>query len=270
MKKPSALIIDDDQLFRTVIETMILPHTDLITSSPNAENGMYFVSSERPDFIFLDNQLPRLNGNEVVELYKEISPESQIILMSGAFKMDEVADAIEHKVDHVVTKRQLTEEKIAAIFQSNKKKEEEIKKMTRSSLLPLRKRKNTDKRKMNIAIVDDDELFSFGLNWVLNKMKRSNSEDCFAVYPDAKSFYTSFQVAKPDIVFLDYYLEETTAKTVLEHLKQNAPEAKVLIVSSQDDPVIALELSEMNIYGYIIKSENWKERLAGYVKDLAI
>ncbi|NND93477.1 MAG: response regulator [Flavobacteriales bacterium] len=268
MKKPSVLIIDDDSLFSEVIKTVISPFAEQVIHASSAENGIHFVSKDKPDFIFLDNRLPKLNGTDVIDLYKEISPESHIVLMSNTFLIDDVADAINQKVDLVVAKRQLSEQKISAIlnsFRTTRKEDEPA----YGNIFSLKNKEKEDGNR-NIAIVDDDELFSFQLNWVLNKLKRSASIDSISVYTDSKGLNSSFSQTIPDIIFLDYYLKETNAKYILKYLRKYAPDAKVIIVSSQDDPEIAIELTELTVYGYINKSGDWQARVADYVEELAI
>lgn len=110
--KPEILIINDDQLFAEKLKCNLSSFSANVSIANNAENGSHFVSNVEPEVFFLDHKLPKLEGNEVITLYKELSPKSKIILMSDQFDMGEVVSAIENKADYILNKNEINNDKL--------------------------------------------------------------------------------------------------------------------------------------------------------------
>jgi two-component system, LytTR family, response regulator len=68
-KKIRALIVDDEPLARSLVRKMIGNHPDIEVLG-ECENGLQAISvieSEKPDLVFLDVQMPEVNGFAVIE-----------------------------------------------------------------------------------------------------------------------------------------------------------------------------------------------------------
>jgi two-component system, LytTR family, response regulator len=70
MKKVKALIIDDEQLARDIIRIYLkkFENIELIGESSNGFDGIKKINDLKPDLIFLDIQMPKLTGFEMLEL----------------------------------------------------------------------------------------------------------------------------------------------------------------------------------------------------------
>lgn len=66
---------------------------------------------------------------------------------------------------------------------------------------------------------------------------------------------------RPDIITLDYTLPDYDGERLLEIIKQELPEAEVIIISGQEDVKTAISLLKNGAYDYIVKDEDTKERL---------
>lgn len=71
MKK--ALIIDDEPLARLVVKEFLKLHADveLIGECENGYEGLKAIDQLQPDLIFLDIQMPKINGFEMLELVEQ-------------------------------------------------------------------------------------------------------------------------------------------------------------------------------------------------------
>ncbi|KAF0151517.1 MAG: two component transcriptional regulator LytTR family [Ignavibacteria bacterium] len=70
MKKIRTLIIDDEQLGRDLIKAYIAKHEgyEVLAECNNGFDGIKQINEMKPDLIFLDIQMPKLTGFEMLEL----------------------------------------------------------------------------------------------------------------------------------------------------------------------------------------------------------
>ena len=68
--KYTALIIDDEKLAREIIKKFLEQHIniELVGECSNGFDGVKTINELKPDLIFLDIQMPKLNGFEMLEL----------------------------------------------------------------------------------------------------------------------------------------------------------------------------------------------------------
>ncbi len=66
----TAVIVDDEELARCVLRELIAKHSDIeiIAECANGFEAVKAVSERKPDLLFLDIQMPKLDGFEVLEL----------------------------------------------------------------------------------------------------------------------------------------------------------------------------------------------------------
>ena len=68
--KTRAVIVDDEELARQVIRELLAPHPEIevVGECANGFEAVKIVTETKPDLIFLDIQMPKLDGFEVLEL----------------------------------------------------------------------------------------------------------------------------------------------------------------------------------------------------------
>lgn len=71
-----ALVVDDEELARRLVVEMLAPHPEVtvVGECANGFEAVKAVSETKPDLLFLDVQMPRLTGFEVLEIL-EAGPE---------------------------------------------------------------------------------------------------------------------------------------------------------------------------------------------------
>jgi two-component system LytT family response regulator len=73
MEPIKALIIDDEQLARTLIINYLkdYPMVQIIGECENGFEGARMITELKPDIVFLDIQMPKINGFEMLELIED-------------------------------------------------------------------------------------------------------------------------------------------------------------------------------------------------------
>jgi len=69
-RKIRAVIVDDEELARQVLREYLSAHTDIeiVAECANGFEAVKAATEEKPDLVFLDIQMPKLDGFEVLEL----------------------------------------------------------------------------------------------------------------------------------------------------------------------------------------------------------
>jgi len=81
-KKITALIVDDEELARLVLRELIQtrPEIEVVAECANGFEAVKAVAEHKPDLIFLDVQMPKLSGFDVLEL---IGAETAVIFVTA-------------------------------------------------------------------------------------------------------------------------------------------------------------------------------------------
>lgn len=84
-KKLSCIAIDDEPVALKIIKSLIVKTEtlNLLGTFQNPEEGLNFLVQEQPDIVFLDVQMPKINGMEII---KSLTKRPQIILVTSNSK----------------------------------------------------------------------------------------------------------------------------------------------------------------------------------------
>ena len=260
------LIIEDDLVYATKLSHWLEATTKNIFIATSAEEGTQLASKVTPDIILLDNYLPGVKGKDSIEIFKKvICPDAFVILMSANYKIDDIATGIQNGADHLFDKHEFDNGTLNELLIGIDKAINHKESLWR--FLDIFKSSNNTEYLNNIAILDDDDLFTFHLNWFLSENTYHNIINSFA---RADSFFKHYEGNPPDLIFLDYFLPDTEGNEVLKEIKKKFPKAKIIIISSQNDPKTALELNKMGIESYVVKYKGWKEEIKKIITDMKV
>jgi DNA-binding response OmpR family regulator len=106
---PKILIVDDDPLIRNLLEQILEPFQEHGVELMTAENGVValeIITKERPNIIFLDVMMPKLNGFEVCKIVKNDNEikNSYIIMLTAKGQEVDKLKAKDVGVDCYITK----------------------------------------------------------------------------------------------------------------------------------------------------------------------
>jgi two-component SAPR family response regulator len=119
-KNMRILIIDDDLIYAEKLKFYLSTISDDITLVDTVARGSFILSKTKTDFVFLDNQLPRINGLEAIQFFKDIHPNVKIILMSSHFDAVQKEEAKENNVDFIFDKQSFTKQEVINCVLGNK------------------------------------------------------------------------------------------------------------------------------------------------------
>jgi len=118
---------------------------------------------------------------------------------------------------------------------------------------------------IRVLVVDDHAVVRSGLKLLLQ-----NEDDIEVVGEagDAKAAVFEARSARPDVILLDVVMPGPSGIDVTPQLLHEQPEAKVLILSMQDDPRYVREAFEAGAAGYVLKEAADSEVVAA-VREVA-
>lgn len=81
-KKIGVLIVDDEDLAREVLRELLAPHAEIeiLAECSNGFEAVKAVAEHKPDLVFLDVQMPKLSGFDVLEL---IGRETAVVFVTA-------------------------------------------------------------------------------------------------------------------------------------------------------------------------------------------
>jgi two-component system response regulator NreC len=116
-----------------------------------------------------------------------------------------------------------------------------------------------------VLVVDDHAVVRSGIRSLLA------AEDDFEVVGEAANARDAIfeaRALKPDVILLDVVMPGESGIEALPKLKKVAPEAKVLVLSMQDDPRYVREAFAQGANGYVLK-EAVDSEVVGAVREIA-
>ncbi|MCD4746272.1 MAG: response regulator transcription factor [Bacteroidales bacterium] len=88
MKKINAVIVDDFAIFRKSLKLVLSRYTGIGNIEiEEASDGLEFlklIKNKQPDIVFMDIQMPKMNGIEATQLAIEKYPDLKIIAVSAS------------------------------------------------------------------------------------------------------------------------------------------------------------------------------------------
>jgi two-component system, NarL family, response regulator NreC len=115
------------------------------------------------------------------------------------------------------------------------------------------------------VVVDDHAVVRSGIKLLLD---REEDIEVVGEAGNAKDAIFRARALKPDVILLDVIMPGQSGIEVLPSLLQEAPEAKVLVLSMQDDPSYVREAFAAGASGYVLK-EAADEEVVAAVREIA-
>ncbi|MBF0462392.1 MAG: response regulator transcription factor [Magnetococcales bacterium] len=109
---------------------------------------------------------------------------------------------------------------------------------------------------IKILLADDHVIFKEGLAELL---KSDTAFDLVADANNGDDAWRLIQLHLPDIAILDISMPGLNGIAVASQLKKTGLRTRVVILTSHDDPTLALQAKEVGVMGYILKENSFDE-----------
>lgn len=128
-----------------------------------------------------------------------------------------------------------------------------------------------------IFVVEDSDIYRMMLDRFLRKMTNVDLTDKPEVeilsFASGEECLAMMEKKKPDIIIMDYYLnghhngKPMDGLELLKQIKKRAPKTEVLVLSQQEDVLIAAELFNQGASAYISKEPHGENRVQNVLMD---
>ena len=93
-KTPVVLTIDDDQAVRESLANFLEDFGYNVLQAEDGEHGLEVFAVEHPDLILVDLRMPRMDGLQVLAKVQKLSPQTPVMVVSGAGDIRDVVEAL--------------------------------------------------------------------------------------------------------------------------------------------------------------------------------
>jgi two-component system, chemotaxis family, chemotaxis protein CheY len=102
---PRAVVVDDDRLIRELL-TGILRNEgfQVVGEADDGQRGLAVCQKEQPEIVFLDINMPKMNGIQALIEIKKRCPATHVVMVSGESDVDTVRQAVTHGADGYIIK----------------------------------------------------------------------------------------------------------------------------------------------------------------------
>ncbi len=121
-------------------------------------------------------------------------------------------------------------------------------------------KKNTN---LKISVIEDNDWY----NKLLVHTLSLNPEFEIKSYLTAADFFYDREYI-PQIITLDYRLPDATGDVLIPKIKEEYPNAEIIIISEQEDIETAIDLLKIGAYDYLVKSKDIRDRLLNSIHHI--
>ncbi len=110
MDSKKILVVDDEKDLREAIATALSHEGFTVVTAVDGEEGLARALAEKPDLIFLDMMMPKLDGIGALKLLRQDpwGKDVKIIVLTLLDDMDKMAEAVEYGASEYVMKTDIS------------------------------------------------------------------------------------------------------------------------------------------------------------------
>jgi len=232
MIKIKVLLIEDDEITRKSLKRVINKEGYATIIASDGYEGLNLFRSEKPDIVITDIRMPRIDGMEVMHTVKDLSPSTEVILITAHGDYNTAILALREGAIDYIKKPVDLEQLIVSLGRARQKIVESRKISIRPSLLILEDDKNTRSRLVRI-------------------FKKEN----YKVYAgtDGEEGIKIFSQNKIDILLIDIKMPQKNGIEVLHEVKKVSKDCEAIMITGYGDEDTAIQAMRDGAINYIRK-----------------
>jgi DNA-binding NtrC family response regulator len=100
----SILLVDDEDGIRKVLGIALADMGYQVRTAENGVEALRIFKDERPPIVLTDIKMPEMDGIELLRRLKKISPDTEVIMVTGHGDMDLAIKSVKYEATDFVTK----------------------------------------------------------------------------------------------------------------------------------------------------------------------
>jgi two-component system NtrC family response regulator len=123
MNKPNVLVVEDEELMRSILRQLLEDEGGNVFTADSAENALEIFSANEIDVTLTDIKMSGMDGLELLDQIKSIDDEAIVIIMTAYSSVDSAIAALRKGAYDYVTKPFVNEDLIQTVKNAIRTKE---------------------------------------------------------------------------------------------------------------------------------------------------
>lgn len=122
------IIVDDDEITRKSLSEILRHEGYEVATVDDGKVAIEMLEEEEIDLMLLDIRMPGMDGIEVMRRVEEISPDTQIVMLTGHGTMETAIEALRHEAHDYLLKPPSRQEILSSVASGLARRDEEKRK----------------------------------------------------------------------------------------------------------------------------------------------
>ncbi|MEK6753353.1 MAG: response regulator transcription factor [Chloroflexota bacterium] len=102
--KSNILVVDDEPVARQSLTDILKLEGHIVASAPNGQAAVEYVRTHNVDLMIVDLKMPGMDGLEVVQVVNQVSPETEVILLTAYGSTETAIQALRLRIHDYLLK----------------------------------------------------------------------------------------------------------------------------------------------------------------------
>ncbi|MEW5938785.1 MAG: response regulator transcription factor [Chloroflexota bacterium] len=113
--KPVILVVDDEPVARQSLSDILRLEGYSVVAQPNGQAAVEYVRTHPVDLMIVDLRMPGMDGLEVVQVVNQVSPETEVILLTAYASTESAIQALRLRIHDYLLKPAMPPQIVASV-----------------------------------------------------------------------------------------------------------------------------------------------------------